>query len=244
MIAAALALTIFAQADFTPEEAKSIFAQANEAYYSEDFTAAKEGYEKLLAHGYGGADVLYNLGTTCLAAGQLGEAVLYLERARRLGNDEDVEANLVVARSRRLDQVVGAQAEEPFIQRLVLATSSTLVGWGFLASWVLTFGLLILLRGSTQRLALWLGAGCALIAAICLGLILGAHAYVGATLNEGVVIAKELKALELPKEGAKASFEVHAGLKVRVLGAEGRYVRIRLPNGLEGWAQKEGVEEI
>jgi hypothetical protein len=33
-------------------------------------------------------------------------------------------------------------------------------------------------------------------------------------------------------------------LKVRVMEETGRYVRIRLPNGLEGWAEREGVSEI
>jgi hypothetical protein len=51
-------------------------------------------------------------------------------------------------------------------------------------------------------------------------------------------------ARELPQPGARSIFEVHAGLKVRLLEETGRFVRIRLPNGLEGWAEREGIAEI
>jgi len=33
-------------------------------------------------------------------------------------------------------------------------------------------------------------------------------------------------------------------LKVHVLEASGKFVKIRLPNGLEGWTEKEGISTI
>ena len=51
-------------------------------------------------------------------------------------------------------------------------------------------------------------------------------------------------AREFPKGDAKVLFDVHEGLKIRLLEDAGRYVRIRLPNGLEGWTEREGVAEI
>jgi hypothetical protein len=72
----------------------------------------------------------------------------------------------------------------------------------------------------------------------------GLQAYVARTVREAVVMTPALQARELPAANARVAFEVHAGLKVRVLEAEGRFVRIRLPNGLVGWAEKEGIAEI
>jgi uncharacterized protein YgiM (DUF1202 family) len=40
------------------------------------------------------------------------------------------------------------------------------------------------------------------------------------------------------------AFEVHAGLKVRVMGQDGRYVKVRLPNALEGWTERQGVVDL
>src|SRR4051812_19703238 len=108
MIALVAAAVLAQTSYFTPEEAQAVFAQANDAYYQQNWTEAEAGYQKLLDHGMGGADVLFNLGTTYLASGNLGQAVVYLERARRISRDDDVEANLTFARKQMVDQVVGA----------------------------------------------------------------------------------------------------------------------------------------
>src|SRR4051812_4644665 len=106
MIAALLAAVLTQATYYTPEEAQTLFAQANDAYYKQDWPAAKTGYLKLLEHGMSGPDVLFNLGTTCLASGDLGQAVVYLERAHRISRDDDIEANLSFARKQMVDQVV------------------------------------------------------------------------------------------------------------------------------------------
>jgi len=77
-----------------------------------------------------------------------------------------------------------------------------------------------------------------------MGLLLTAHVYVRETVSQAVVIAQTLPARELPKDSAKASFEVHSGLKLRLLERSGKYVKVRLPNGLEGWTDLNGLAEI
>ena len=50
------------------------------------------------------------------------------------------------------------------------------------------------------------------------------------------------------KEGAdsayRTSFEVHAGLRVRLLDRDQDWVRVRLANGLEGWLRAEDVGRL
>jgi tetratricopeptide (TPR) repeat protein len=243
MVSALLIAAVLSQAYYTPDEAQAVFGEANEAYSRGDFDGAIERYQRLVQRGFGGSDVLYNLGTAYLSQGRLGEAVLYLEQAKRAGGSEDIDANLAAAKAKQLDQVIGAGGHEPFLQRLVAGTNGWFASWLFLISWALGFFALIASR--LRRLpALRLAGGLLLSVATVSGLVVGAHAYVQSTVTEGVVIANELKAYELPKESAKISFEVHAGLKVRLLETSGKFVRIRLPNGLEGWAQIQGVAEI
>lgn len=244
MLAGLLALFV-AQSHYTDEEANQIFSQATVAYAKGDWAASKEGFKKLLENGRGGADVLFNLGTTCLAAGELGEAVLYLERARKLESDESIEANLAIARSKQLDQVIGAQGDEPFLLRLVDSTSERWVTPLFLFCWCT--GLLALLaarRWRRQRLVLTLSSTFLLGISVLTGAVVAAHVYVARTVTEAVILAPDLKARELPAETAKVSFEVHAGLKVRVMERSGRFVRVRLPNGLEAWADAQGLSNI
>jgi hypothetical protein len=244
---ACLVSALLAQTYYSPAEAQALFAQANEAYDHGDYATARQDYEKLLQHGQGGPDVLYNLGTTSLAAADLGAAVLYLERARRAGGRaEDIEANLAVARSKQLDQVVGGSVDEPFLERLVNATSAAMVSWAFLGTWCAAFAMLILMRFLPRGRRGWAGALAAvlLLAALPSGGLVAAHAYASQSFVDAVVVAPALPARELPKDGAKVSFEIHAGLKVRLMEEAGNFVRVRLPNGLEGWTAKEGVAAI
>ncbi len=234
-----------AQGYYTPQEAQSVFSQANEAYSREDYAAAREGYLKLLSHGFGGADVLYNLGTACLGQGDIGQAVLYLEKARRLsGSSPDIEANLSLAKSKQLDQVVGIQSEDSFWLRVAHATSQRAAGWIFLATWVSAFAVLFWARRIAGRTMAPILGALLLVLSLGAGAVLAAHAYVRESLTEAVVVAKTLPAREFPKEFGKVFFEVHSGLKVHVLEASGKFVKIRLPNGLEGWTEKEGISTI
>ncbi len=232
---------------YTPEEAQDVFLKANEAYAREDYATAQSGYEKLLSYGHGGPDVLYNLGTTHLARGDLGRAVLALEQAKKEGGRApDLEANLSVARARQVDKVVGATAEEEFLPRVAAATDGNVVAWTFLGTWVAAFAMVLLWRALRPGRRTAVGILSALLFAVAVpsGLLLATHAWVEETVHEAVVLAPTLVARELPQPGARSIFEVHAGLKVRLLEETGRFVRIRLPNGLEGWAEREGVAEI
>lgn len=242
-----LAAALLAQGYYTPDEAQAVFGQANEAYYRQDYAAAVEGYQKLVERGFGGADLLYNLGTAHLARNDLGRAVLYLERARREGGDtEDIDANLALARSRQLDQVVGAQAEEPFLSRLTAATNERAASWFFLGAWIVLFGALLLFRFQTPGRRGWTVVAilAALALAVPAGGVLAAHVYASSSVQEGVIVAETARARELPKDNASVSFEIHSGLKVRLFETSGNYVRIRLPNGLEGWTQADAVARL
>ena len=246
-VAAVLVASLLGQGYYSPEEAQGLFQQANEAFYRNDHAAARSGYEKLLEHGFGGPDLQYNLGTTYLAQDDLCRAVLAFERARREGGEgPDLEANLALARARQLDKVVGSAPEEPFLQRVVSATSGNGAAWGFLGAWgagLTLFVLFGLLRPGRRAWAAVLGGLC-LVLSVPAGALLSAHVWVQQTLHEAIVLAPTLRAREFPREEAKVSFEVHPGLKVRIMEDTGRYVRIRLPNGLEGWAERTGVAEI
>lgn len=232
---------------YTPEEAQAVFREANEAFVRGELAEAEAGYRKLLEHGSGGQDVLYNLGTTALAQGKLGEAVLQLERARREGPDSaDLEANLALAHSRQLDKVVGEAVQGSFVERLASATPIHAAGPAFVALWVLGLVLLAarrLARGGL-RLACAVGAAVMLVVALPLGGLLAAHAWAAEHVEEAVVLAGTAQAREFPSPEGKVDFEVHAGLLVRLLERSGDFVRIRLPNGREGWTQAENVASL
>jgi hypothetical protein len=247
MMLALVLTTVLSQGYYSPQEAASLFAQGNEAFAKEDFPGATDAFQKLMDHGWGGPDVLYNLGTAYLAQGDVGYAVLELERARKAGGAApDLDANLALARSHLLDQVVGGGADEGLLPRLALSASSESFGIAFCSLWALGFTLLVS-RRLLPRIRLPLTAFVAISSlslAVPVGAIYGAHLYAQRAVREAVVVAKNLPAHEAPQSASKVSFEVHAGLRVRLLDQAGEFVRVRLPNGLEGWMEKSGVVAI
>jgi hypothetical protein len=243
---AVTALVLALALAYTPQEAQTLFVEANDAYYRQDYPVAVDKYERLLAAGHGGADVLFNLGTAHLAMNELGPAMLYLTRAQRLANDDDITAQLAVAQQRQLDQVVGAAETAPFVERVARAIDEPIVTVAFISTWWLAFVLLVLWlrREAGRRLALGLVTLVVWLAAAVLGAGVGVHAWVTQSVVEAVVMAPTAPAREAPSENGRVSFEVHAGLVVRVMEDTGRFVRIRLPNALEGWVEKGQVTAL
>lgn len=232
---------------YTAKEAHQLFAQANAAYASGKKEDAEADLQKLLEHGFGGPDVLYNLGTVELSEGKLGPATLHLEQAKREGGAQaDLDANLALARAKQLDKVIGARADGGMSPRMLLALPGRGLGWIFLAAWVLGFLSLVAFRfrPAGKRGGIAALASVSLVVAVCAGGLWGGRIWVKSHFARGVVLAKTVPARELPSESAHVAFEVHEGLDVRLLERAQGYVRIQLPNGLEGWAKSDSIAPI
>jgi SH3-like domain-containing protein len=83
-----------------------------------------------------------------------------------------------------------------------------------------------------------LGVGAAIIGTLLLG---------RAALDRipfAIVLAEEVPVKEGADPNYRTSFQVHAGLKVRLLDRDHEWVRIRLPNGLEGWVRDGSVGRL
>jgi hypothetical protein len=228
---------------YAPAEAQALFVEANDAYYAKDFSTAKDKYSKLLKAGLIGSDVYFNLGTTHLAAGELGPAVLFLERAKRAGTDDDIEANLSVAKERQADHVVGDEIEKPFAQRLAAVLPEIPVTIAFLALWLVGFIFVWMRLASGRGLFTVLAALC-LFLALGAGTALGIQQYAHESIVESVVMSPSAQAIDHPGNNSKVLFEVHAGLLVRVMETYDTYARIRLPNALEGWVPASALENL
>ena len=237
-----LALVLTASHRYTPADAQALFEAGNTAYFNGDYAAAVTKYHQLTEDGWSSADLQYDLGTALLAQGKLGESILALERARRLApNDEDVQANLERARHELVDKVAGA-AEEPFATRVASLLPTATTGWLFLGAWALLW-VGVLLRRFARGAGLGLAA-LGTLATLAVGALLGVQWYQAERMHEAVVTGATVPAREGPQASSKVSFELHEGTQLRVIDREGAFVRVRLRNGLEGWADAQGVEEI
>ena len=85
---------------------EAFFDEGNRRYQEGDYTGAVELYERILESGLESGELHYNLGNAWFRLGEIGPAILHYERARRImPRDDDLEANLELARSLTVDRV-------------------------------------------------------------------------------------------------------------------------------------------
>ncbi|MDF1564712.1 MAG: tetratricopeptide repeat protein [Deltaproteobacteria bacterium] len=229
----------------TPAEAELLFRRANDTFLSGAPAEAARLYTLLVEAGFGSADVHYNLGTAALKAGDLGVAVLAFERALRADpGHEDARANLEAALERNVDEVVGADEGPPFFERLARRLPVAPIAWGFAGAWVLLFGGLLLRRLQRLRGLATTAAVLGGVASLLLGAALADLYWYRETVHRAVVTAPAVSVRKGPAPRFETAFEIHQGLVVRALEADGPYLRVQLANGLEGWVRRTDVEPI
>ena len=90
-----------------PEAALTAFQSGNVAYTEGDYEGAIEAYTSVLDK-WTSFELEYNLGGAHHKAGNIGPCILHYERARRLRpNDDDLNANLLLAQSAVTDRIEG-----------------------------------------------------------------------------------------------------------------------------------------
>lgn len=241
-------LLLGASAPARAETVDQAYAAALQDYYAGRYQRAVESFERVLALPMRDADLHFNLGCAYFKLGRLGHAIYHFEQALALDpSAEDAGFNLHTVRAmvatRVKDEVKGAELD-PLRVRLVSALRQT--GWAalFLPAWWLAFGLLVLLRyvrSGPARSGIVAGSCFAGLLAVVFGLLLLGRIYLDDRVSLGIVLPDSMAVREGPDAGTKASFRVHAGLRVRVQARSGAWVRIRLSNGLEGWAQQREI---
>lgn len=238
VVLACTALVALATPSARGDEAPDAAAVA--AYRNGDLARARAEWTALLApeHGLEGrerARILYNLGNVAFREGHPLEAVGWTTSSLRLRpRDADAWANLEHAR--REAQLAPADRGDlqATLERLLGAFTSAearLLALAGLLAWAATLVFEALRGGRSSR---WLAWGGALLA-----LLLAApwlHGVWTRAVHPHVVV-EEGKALvrSEPRADAAVVAEVMAGEEVEGLDALPAWVKVRAPDGTEGW---------
>jgi tetratricopeptide (TPR) repeat protein len=244
LIAVALASSA-ARADRIDEAWK----RGNDAYLRGDYDTAVAAYEELDRDDVVSPDLFFNLGDAYFKKSALGPAIWAFERAAALDpDDEDVRYNLEQARklaARQARDKIEGEDRDPLWIRAVTAMSPSTETWIFLALYLAFFAVLFVRRRASEDARPALTAGAAFLA---LAALVSGGALAGRAVLERVPFGVVLPDALAVKEGAdvnyKTGFQVHAGLKVRLLEHDQDWLRIRLANGLEGWVRAKDVGRL
>jgi len=223
--------------------------RGNDAYLHADYDAAVAAYEELDRQGVVSGDLYFNLGDAYYRKGRLGPAAWAFERAAGLDpDDEDARYNLeqtrkLIARRAR-DRIEGEDREAAWIRAVTYLAPSTET-WLFVALYLGLFAALFARRRAGDESRPALGAVAALLG---VGALLSGMLLAGRVQLERVPFGIVLPDAVAVKEGAdvnyRTSFEVHAGLRVRLLEHDQDWLRVRLGNGLEGWVRRQDVGRL
>ncbi len=230
-----------------PEAARR-FDEGNRHYGAGAYQDALHAYEQALAAGYASGALYYNMGNAYFRLDELGQAIRYYEKARRLMPDDPLlRHNLEITRSR---------IEAPFStlptplwvtwwRRYVVRLGA----WPFFVAGLLGYGLAAALVGYR----IWTGTRNAwhrraLSASLLLGLLLLAIAFAAAldrtSGRQAVVVAGRAALHETPTDEAPATLDVPEGIVLDVLHRQDAWMEVRLPNGVTGWIRTAAAAEV
>ena len=229
----------------------AFFDEGNQRYQAGDFDGALERYAQILDDGLENGELYYNIGNTYFKLGELGPAILYYERARRLmPSDGDLLANLELARSLTADEIAPLPGFwlfsaggwwVGFVPRGALVW---LVALAYLVA--MTAVILVILRPATV-LAAW-GRRLAIAGAtvtLVLGLNLAVRELGIGADEEAVIMAEETAVQSAPSDdSALQIFAVHEGTKVRTDRRSDVWIEIILEDGKVGWVRADQLEPI
>lgn len=252
------------------ETPAQLFERANSAYEAGNYQSAVDDYERVVATGVVAPDLFYNLGNAYFKQGDLGRAVLWFERARRLSpRDADVRENLDLTRSLLRDQEL-LQAS-PRWRNVLLSwhhdttTAESVAAASILFTLVCVLGICFVFRDTDtvsrvyRRISLLspgrlLGLDKAQDMGLAMALVVlltGAFAYSASSKvraegarTTGVVLAEEASVFSGPSPNASVQFKVHEGTLVSVRDERAGWLRVELPGDLSGWIQEPSLARI
>lgn len=228
---------------------RALFARGNAAFAHGDYTAAAQSYAQLVDSGVDDADVYFDLALSHAKAGAHGRAIYWLERALVVApGDDDAEAAIAASQAalgRRRAAANGeatVQTRPPFREAAVRGVRADTLAVLVLALSTFFFGTLVALRfahGESTRLALWIAMPLFGLGLGVLGLGLAQKVGMLDAGDPAIVLDDDLTLREAPDPRASTRGALHEGERVRVVGHDRGWARVRAPGGREGWLRDD-----
>ncbi|MFB6455919.1 SH3 domain-containing protein [Chitinophaga sp. Hz27] len=225
------------------------FDQANNLYRQSKFTESANAYQQLIDEGYTERSLYFNAGNAWYKAGKTGPAVFNYEKALQLSpEDATVKHNLAIANQK----VNGFVGELPlvFFQQwwLQLQHIHSSNGWATFALiffWLLVIGMImnLFIPGFNNKYLTW---GNYLFGILfILHLLMAVDTYnIANNHDNGIVMTATVKVKAAPDDSSKDLFELHEGMKVKVLDSTKEFCKIELNDGKNGWIICNGVKRL
>lgn len=232
------------------KELPANWTKAAEAYQDKQYTVAFDLYQELVDDGYVSAALYYNLANVCYRQNKLGLAILYYEKALKLApRDQEIKANLALAKRQQLDQIDPLPAFfldrwRHGIQSLFSSNTWSIIGAALL--WLGAAGLILWILGRARKQRKWgfiVGVSL-LIFSILPFYLASSRAQFERHSGMAVLLESEYGLRSAPEEGSKVLVPLHEGVKLVIIDQIGDWLKVKLEDGEQGWLPERALGMI
>jgi tetratricopeptide (TPR) repeat protein len=240
-----LILVVSAGVSGTPNDQ---FNLANRYYEQKNYDSAAAVYTQLVNQGLESAPLYFNLGNASFRSGDLGHAVLYYMRAKRLDpTDLDITANLDFARRYTSVQMEGVALNpvSSLFESIVAPYRLAMLAWVSSAFFIILFAFLIARfgyawRGALVRSGIWLS----LILLVSVSLLTTVKYHHDYLVRRAVIIAEESMVHTGPSDLSEKELDGAPGLIVEIIAESGDFYNVLFENQRRGWIRKNLVAVV
>lgn len=232
------------------DEKGELWAKANDAYSMGQYETALADYRQIEDAGYESYKLYYNMGNAYYKTDNMGKAILYYEKALKLNPaGKDAMNNLQIAKLRTLDKIdvlpefiIGTWVKD--IRNMMSSN-----GWGYTAVGLLVLVCVLLLlfkfAPTTGGRKLSFVLACVAFLFFIFSLMFAINLRVKANSDDfAVVMVPVSNVKSAPNSTGNNLFILHEGSKVEILEQAGKWCRIEISDGRQGWLESDDVEVI
>ena len=228
----------------------TLWEQGNQAYIDGDFSKAVELYLQIVARGYYSARLYYNMGNAFFKLGELGEAILYYNRALVLSPSmEDAAHNLEIAEAQTKDKI--AVVPKFFLNRWLQTIQRTLscTAWSVMSLLCLAVALALLLLFllgsalSVRKLGFYGTVVALLLFVTTLSFAISERNDI-LNREQAIVMSSAISVKSSPDRAATDLFVIHEGTKVTISSQVEGWAEVTIADGKKGWTELSHLERI
>ena len=228
-----------------PDESGTLFLEGVKEYKAGNFEAAAQKFENIALNGINNGKLYYNTGNAFLKAGNIGKAVLWYERAKKLiPSDADLKFNLDYTQEKLKD--INESKSLNFSDILFFWKnyfSSNMVMYA-----AITLSFIFFLYASVRIIKnkkVLTTAGLTVFVLLLLSISTALFDYYQTqNTNMAIIIPDKISVRSGLSEDSTELFILHAGTKVKIDKEKNGFFRISFSKGKLGWVKNTDVIKI
>lgn len=245
-----LILLVFSLVNLYADEKGELWTKANDAYSMGQYETALNDYIEIEKNGYQSYKLYYNMGNAWYKTGNMGKAILYYEKALKLNPaGEDALNNLQIAKLQTLDKidVLPEFIVSTWIKDIRNLMSSN--GWGYTAVGLFAVVCILLLlfkfAPTTGGRKLSFVLACVVFLFFIFAVLFAFSLRTKAKSEDNAVVMVPVSNVKsAPNSTGNNLFILHEGSKVEILEQAGKWCRIEISDGRQGWLEEKDIEVI